>query len=333
MNYKLILALLGANSLAVRLNMMQSSVGLTEADASAEADALEGVTTTTTTTTTETQPIAVPISLDLLEADIVGGPITITCDDGSTVMCSEGTQNCFDGSDFYCGTPDLVLPEPEIILGAPTTITCDDGSIAMCSAGTQFCFDGSELYCGVAAVTETTTSMTSSIEGVIETEDPNVTTTYVKDTEISGDVMFVSTMKTTTTVNSDGTETVVVTEALEVFRNGELTQSLESVVSEETRPTTTEFILVEAQPISVGLTEEQARAEADAAEGTTVTEMTTTVTETTGDDEPTVVGLTEEQAQAEADAAEGTTVTEMTTTTTTTTEGEGQPESVGLTEE
>jgi hypothetical protein len=54
MNYKLILALLGANSLAVRLNMMQSSVGLTEADASAEADALEGVTTTTTTTTTET---------------------------------------------------------------------------------------------------------------------------------------------------------------------------------------------------------------------------------------------------------------------------------------
>jgi hypothetical protein len=114
------------------------------------------------------------------------------------------------------------LPEPEIILGAPTTITCDDGSIAMCSAGTQFCFDGSELYCGVAAVTETTTSMTSSIEGVIETEDPNVTTTYVKDTEISGDVMFVSTMKTTTTVNSDGTETVVVTEALEVFRDGEL---------------------------------------------------------------------------------------------------------------
>jgi hypothetical protein len=92
MNYKLILALLGANTLAVRLNMMQSSVGLTEADASAEADALEGVTTMTTTTTTETQPIAVPISLDLLEADIVGGPITITCDDGSTVMCSAGTQ-------------------------------------------------------------------------------------------------------------------------------------------------------------------------------------------------------------------------------------------------
>jgi hypothetical protein len=259
----------------------------------------------------------------------------------------------------------------EDIVGGPITITCDDGSTVMCSSGTQFCFDGSDFYCGGAAVTETTTSMTSSIEGVIETEDPNVTTTYVKDTEISGDVMFVSTMSTTTTVNSDGTETVVVTEALEVFRNGELTQSLESVVSEETRPTTTEFILVEAQPISVGLTEEQARAEADAAEGTTVTEMTTTVTETTGDDEPTVVGLTEEQAQAEADeaegttvtemtttvtettgddeptvvglteeqaqaeadAAEGTTVTEMTTTTTTTTEGEGQPESVGLTEE
>ena len=278
----------------------------------------------------------------------------------------------------------------------------------MCSSGTQGCFDGSELYCGLT-VTETTTSVTSSIEGVIETEDPNVTRTYVKDTEVSGDVMFVSTMTTTTTVNSDGTETVVVTEALEVFRDGELSQSLESVVSEETRPTTTEFIQVEAQPISVGLTEEQARAEADAAEGTTVTEITTTttttegeagptvvglteeqalaeadeaeatvvglteeqalaeadeaeatvvglteeqalaeadeaegttvteitttVTETTGDDEPTVVGLTEEQALAEADAAEGTTVTEITTTTTTTTEGEGQPESVGLTEE
>ena len=123
-------------------------------------------------------------------------------------MCSAGTQGCFDGSELYCGAPELD------IVGGTITITCDDGSTAECSAGTRFCYDNSELYCGVLP---------------------------------------------------------------------------------------------------------------------TVESVTTTATTTEG--EATVVGLTEEQALAEADAAEGTTVTEITTTTTTTTGGEGQPESVGLTEE
>jgi hypothetical protein len=54
------------------------------------------------------------------------------------------------------------------------------------------------------------------------------------------------------------------------------------------------------EPESVGLTEEDAVAEADAAEGSTVTEITTTVTTEEGADaaEPTTVGLTEEQAAA-----------------------------------
>ena len=123
MNYKLILALLGANSLAVRLEMMQ------QAEAVAE-------------------PIAVPISIELIEDDIVGGPTTITCDDGSEVMCPAGTRDCFDGSAFYCDTPELIAPEEEIILGGPTIITCDDGTEVMCPAGTRDCFDGSETYCG-----------------------------------------------------------------------------------------------------------------------------------------------------------------------------------------
>jgi hypothetical protein len=180
--------------------------------------------------------------------------------------------------------------------------------------------------------------MTIESDGEEENEDPNVTTTYVKETEISGDMMTRTTETTTTTVNPDGTETIVVTESVEVFMGGELTSSDSTVVSTETQPTTAVYVPVEGElgePESVGLTEEDAVAEADAAEGTTVTEITTTVTETTGgDDEPESVGLTEEDALAEADAAEGTTVTEITTTVTTE-EGADAAESttVGLTEE
>ena len=137
--------------------------------------------------------------------------------------------------------------------------------------------------------------MTIESDGEVENEDPNVTVTYVKETEISGDMMTRTTETTTTTVNPDGTETIVVTEDVEVFMGGELTQSMSSVISEETQPTTTEYIPVEG--------------EGDPESTTTVTEITTTVTETTGGvDEP----------DSEVDEPE---------------DGEDEPESVGLTEE
>ena len=145
--------------------------------------------------------------------------------------------------------------------------------------------------------------MTIESDGEVENDDPNVTVTYVKETEISGDMMTRTTETTTTTVNPDGTETIVVTEDVEVFMGGELTQVTSTVVSEETQPTTTEYIPVEGE-----LGEPESGTEGT----TTVTEITTTVTETTGGDdepedevdEPESVGLTEAQAAAEAAAAE-----------------------------
>ena len=46
----------------------------------------------------------------------------------------------------------------------------------------------------------------------------------------------------TITVNDDGTETEVITESLDVFLDGELTNSITTVISEETRPTDREFV-------------------------------------------------------------------------------------------
>ena len=50
------------------------------------------------------------------------------------------------------------------------------------------------------------------------------------------------TTTTTITVNDDGTETVVVTESLDIFRDDELTNSITTTISEETRPTDREFV-------------------------------------------------------------------------------------------
>ena len=293
MNYKLILALLDANTIAVRLNLLQVS-----------EDIVGGMTTITCDDGSTVECSAGTFgcfdgSETLCPASepefIVGGPITITCDDGSTRTCSAGTFGCTDGSETLCGTENTVLiaPAPEIILGGPTTITCPDGSTVECSAGTFGCFDGSETLCGSAeatvvglteeqaladadamegtTVTELTTTtttttsteqadleavvmgqffdtpMTITSEGEVEMEDPNVTRTFVRDTEISGDFMIVETETTTTTVNDDGTETVVVTDSLEVFRDGELMQSLETVVSEMTQPTTKMFVAPEGE--------------------------------------------------------------------------------------
>ena len=43
--------------------------------------------------------------LQLVE-EIVGGPTTISCADGTNVVCSAGTRDCFDDSEVYCGTPE-----------------------------------------------------------------------------------------------------------------------------------------------------------------------------------------------------------------------------------
>ena len=50
------------------------------------------------------------------------------------------------------------------------------------------------------------------------------------------------TTTSTITVNDDGTETEVITESLEVFLDDELTNSITTVISEETRPTDREFV-------------------------------------------------------------------------------------------
>ena len=50
------------------------------------------------------------------------------------------------------------------------------------------------------------------------------------------------TTTTTITVNDDGTETEVITESLDVFLDDELTNSIETVISEVTRPTDREFV-------------------------------------------------------------------------------------------
>ena len=105
MNHKLILALLGATSCAVKLNMMQQAVGLSEADALDDADQAEGVEVTEISATVEEQPIAVPISIDLIEEEIVGGIVRLHCDDGSHFECQSGTRDCFEGSPFYCDAP------------------------------------------------------------------------------------------------------------------------------------------------------------------------------------------------------------------------------------
>ena len=85
-------------------------------------------------------------------------------------------------------------------------------------------------------------------------EDPNCTITYDKHREIMGDQEIVRTETTILQVNDDGTETEIVTEKLEIFNDGVSTNSLERVVSNETRPTETPFVS-EEEPEEVSLPE------------------------------------------------------------------------------
>ena len=91
------------------------------------------------------EELTVVVEEPVEEKPIVGGPKTITCADGTNVVCASGTRDCFDGSEFFCGTPE---PEPTVV-GGEQTITCDDGTKIVCAAGTADCFDGSEALCGV----------------------------------------------------------------------------------------------------------------------------------------------------------------------------------------
>ena len=75
---------------------------------------------------------------------IVGYPITINCDDGSTVKCSSGTRDCYNNSPHYCSKPEK---EDEIRPGDRTTINCPGGVTAECPSGVQDCRDNSEFYC------------------------------------------------------------------------------------------------------------------------------------------------------------------------------------------
>ena len=67
------------------------------------------------------------LSVEVVEPEeprIVGGPITIACDDGTNVVCSAGTADCFDGSEFYCGAPEpeiVSIPEPVVELEVEVT--------------------------------------------------------------------------------------------------------------------------------------------------------------------------------------------------------------------
>ena len=60
------------------------------------------------------EDLAVVVEDPVEDRPIVGGPTTITCADGTNVVCASGTRDCFDGSEFYCGTPE---PEPIVVGG------------------------------------------------------------------------------------------------------------------------------------------------------------------------------------------------------------------------
>lgn len=50
---------------------------------------------------------------------LMGGPRTITCNNGNTITCPSGTRWCYDNSPYYCGTSS---PTPSTIPYIPYII-------------------------------------------------------------------------------------------------------------------------------------------------------------------------------------------------------------------
>ena len=168
-------------------------------------------------------------------------------------------------------------------------------------------------------------------------DDPNCTITFDRHTTIEGASKVVRTETTVLQVNDDGTETETVTAMQEFFVNDELLESLETVLSEETRPTETPFVepigLAEpVQELSVEVNDEpEEQQEATTEETTTVTTVTTTTT-TTEEEEQTMEPEEMPEEQQE-ETTEQTTVTTTTTTTETTEEQEDTMEPEEMAEE
>ena len=169
-------------------------------------------------------------------------------------------------------------------------------------------------------------------------DDPNCTITFDRHTTIEGASKVVRTETTVLQVNDDGTETETVTAMQEFFVNDELLESLETVLSEETRPTETPFVepigLAEpVQELSVEVNDEpEEQQEATTEETTTVTTVTTTTTTTEEEEEQTMEPEEMPEEQQE-ETTEQTTVTTTTTTTETTEEQEDTMEPEEMAEE
>ena len=55
------------------------------------------------------EPDPVPEIVEPEPEIILGGTVTITCDDGTEIECSSGTADCFDGSEVLCPQPAPVV--------------------------------------------------------------------------------------------------------------------------------------------------------------------------------------------------------------------------------
>jgi len=72
-----------------------------------------------------------------------GKLINITCQNGLTKPCYQGTYDCHNNSEIYCN---------HLLLGQNKTISCQKPPSLIiynttCQSGTQDCFDNSPVYC------------------------------------------------------------------------------------------------------------------------------------------------------------------------------------------
>ena len=60
----------------------------------------------------------------------VGGPTTIRSDDGTTAVCSSGTQACYDNSPVYCPVMSVYAGTSSITLKGVVVFTCSASASA-----------------------------------------------------------------------------------------------------------------------------------------------------------------------------------------------------------